>query len=245
MTLNHACAKKEKLVKLDTAIILAGGPATRMKPFTNTAPKGMINVLGKPLLQWIIEWLREYEVRNIVLGVAYLKDEIIKYFRDGSEFGVNISYSVHTVDGGTGEGFRLAIQRHINQPDFFALNGDQITDLNLKDLASFHLKHHRVATMVLANPRCPFGHVLSDEEGNVTGFEEKPLCPATCNAGIYAFGKEILHHLPETGDVEKTTFPLLAKRRELKAYRFDGFFVTINTSKDLIEAEKEMRRLRI
>ena len=231
-------------MELDTAVILAGGTATRMKPFTNAVPKGMISVLDKPLLQWIIEWLCGYGVRNIVLGVAYLKDQIIKYFKEGSEFGVNIEYSVHTVEGGTGEGFRLAIQRHIHQPVFFALNGDQITDLNLKDLASFHLKHHRVATMVLVNQRCPFGHIHADEEGNVTSFEEKPVCPATCNAGIYVFRKKILNQLPETGDVEKTTFPLLAKRRELKAYRFNGFFVTINTSKDLIEAEKELRRLR-
>jgi len=216
-----------------------------MKPVTDTVPKGMINVLGKPLLQWIIEWLRDYEVRNIVLGVAYLKDEIIKYFKEGSEFGVNIDYSVHTVEGGTGEGFRLAIQRHVNQSDFFALNGDQITNLDLKDLASFHLKHRRVATMALANPRCPFGHVLTDEKADVTGFEEKPPCPATCNTGIYVFRKEIRHHLPKTGDVEKTTFPSLAKHRELKAYRFSGFFVTINTAKDLIEAEKELRRLHV
>jgi len=231
-------------LKIDTAIILAGGPATRMKPLTDTVPKGMINILGKPLLQWIIEWLRSYEIRNIVLGVAYMKDKIIEYLKAGLEFGVNIKYSVHTVEGGTGEGFRLAIERHVSRENFFALNGDQITNLNLKRLEKFHLKHGQVATMVVTNPSCPFGHVRINRSLDVTEFVEKPHCSvAVCNAGIYVFNRHILRFLPKKGDVEKTTFPSLAKTRQLKAYAFKGFFTTVNTLKDLIEAEKELQRL--
>jgi len=229
---------------MDTAIILAGGPATRMKPFSDTVPKGMIKVLGKPLLQWIVEWLRDYDVRNIVLGVAYMKDKIIEYFKEGSEFGVDIKYSVHTVEGGTSEGFRLAIKRHVSRRDFFALNGDQITDLNLRRFEKFHLKHGRIATMVVTNPSCPFGQVRIKRSLDVTEFLEKPHCSvAFCNAGIYAFRRDVLSYLPKKGDVEKATFPTLTKSRQLKAYAFKGFFTTVNTFKDLIEAEKELKRL--
>ena len=231
-------------LKIDTAIVLAGGPATRMKPLTDSAPKGMIKILEKPLLQWIVEWLRDYDIRNIVLGVAYMKDKIIEYFKEGPEFGVNIKYSVHTVEGGTGEGFRLAIQRHINRENFLALNGDQITDLNPRRVEKFHLKHGRIATMVVTNPRCPFGHVRINRSLDVTEFLEKPHCSmAVCNAGIYVFNRHILRFLPKKGDVEKTMFPSLAKTRQLKAYAFKGFFTTVNTLKDLIEAEKELKEL--
>ena len=231
-------------LKIDTAIVLAGGPATRMKPLTDTVPKGMINILGKPLLQWIIEWLRSYEIRNIVLGVAYMKDKIIEYLKAGLEFGVNIKYSVHTVEGGTGEGFRLAIERHVSRENFFALNGDQITNLNLRRLEKFHLKHGQIATMVVTSPGCPFGHVRINRSLDVTEFIEKPHCSvAVCNAGIYVFNRDILRYLPKKGDVEKTMFPSLAKSRRLKAYAFKGFFTTVNTLKDLIEAEKELKGL--
>lgn len=230
-------------MKVDVAVVLSGGPGTRLRPLTNDAPKGMIEVGGKPLLQWIIEWLRDNGIRQVVLGVAYLKEKIIEYFGDGNKFGVDIQYSVHSVEGGTGEGFRLAISRYIDQKVFFAMNGDQITELNLSDLADFHIKHNPVATVAVSNHRCPYGHVQINGENNVTDFIEKPLCPlALCNTGIYVLTHEILDYLPEKGDAERITFPALIKSRNLKAYSFNGFFVTINTQKDLFEVERELKR---
>jgi len=230
-------------MNIDTAVVLAGGPGTRLKPFTDDLPKGLIEVCGKPLLQWIIEWLRDNEVKQIVLGVAHLKEKIIDYFGDGTELGVDIRYSVHTVEGGTGEGFRLAISRHVDRNTFFAMNGDQITDLHLNDLFNFHIKYNPIVTMAVANPRCPYGHIMVNDKHDVTDFLEKPPCSqALCNTGIYVFNREVLRYLPKRGDVEKETFPLLTKLHRLKAYPFNGFFITINTHKDWIEAEEELRR---
>jgi NDP-sugar pyrophosphorylase family protein len=230
-------------MNIKTVVVLAGGPGERLKPLTENLPKGMIEICGKPLLQWIVEWLRDNKIRQIVLGVAYMKEKIIDYFGDGSGFNVDIKYSVHSMEGGTGEGFRLAISRHISQNDFFAFNGDQITDLNLDDLADFHEKHNSVATIAVTNPHCPYGHVQVNEKYEAIGFTEKPFCPnALCNTGIYVFNREILRYLPERGDVEKTTFVTLAKSRQLKTYPFNGFFVTVNTYKDLVEAEEALRR---
>jgi NDP-sugar pyrophosphorylase family protein len=232
-------------MKIDTAVVLAGGQGDRLKPLTNGLPKGMVEICNKPLLQWIIEWLRNNDVREIVLGVAYLKEKIIDYFGDGTKFDVNIRYSVHTVDGGTGEGFRMAINRYTGRNVFFAMNGDQITDLNLSNLANFHMNYDAVATMAVTNLHCPYGHVEIDDEHDVAGFIEKPIClHMSCNTGIYVFNREILHYLPARGDIEKTAFLSLAKSHRLKAYPFKGFFVTINTHKDLIEAERELERTR-
>ncbi|TMI49011.1 hypothetical protein E6H22_03840, partial [Candidatus Bathyarchaeota archaeon] len=88
-----------------TAVVLSGGEGIRLLPITKDLPKGLVKVGGKPLLQWVVEWLRENGVTSIVMGVAYLKDHIINYFGNGDRFGVEIKYSIHTVQGGTGEGF--------------------------------------------------------------------------------------------------------------------------------------------
>lgn len=222
--------------------MLAGGPGIRLKPLTDKTPKALVDVHGKPLIQWVLEWLRMNGVSRVVLGVAHLKEEIIDYLGDGSSFGIDITYSTHTVEGGTGEGFRLAINRYVNEDVFFAMNGDQITDLKLKDLADFHLQHSPVATIAMTNPHCPYGHIKFDEQNNVVEFVEKPFCPhANCSAGVYVFKKEILNFLPSKGDVERTTFPLLATRKNLKVYPFNGIFITVNTNKDLIEAEEKLK----
>ncbi|MFH1328022.1 MAG: NDP-sugar synthase, partial [Candidatus Bathyarchaeota archaeon] len=138
---------------------------------------------------------------------------------------------------------RLAIERFVNRNVFFAVNGDQIADLKLRDLADFHVKNAPVATIATANPRCPYGQVHVNDNYEIVEFMEKPLCQHTrCNAGIYVFNREILDYLPERGDVEKVTFPALAKLGKLSAYPFNGFFVTVNTPKDLVEVEMELRR---
>jgi len=218
----------------------------RLRPLTEKIPKALVKVRGKPLLQWILEWLRRNDVGHVILGVAHLKDKVINCFGDGRRYDLDIEYSVHTVEGGTGEGFRLAISRYVDEEMFFALNGDQITDLNLHDLADFHIKHNPTVTMAITKPRCPFGHVETDDSHKVSGFLEKPACPLTvCNAGIYVFNRGVLQYLPRRGDIEQTTLPSLARLHRLRAYLHNGLFITINTSKDLERANEELGRHRL
>src|SRR3989441_12279664 len=106
--------------RIRSAVIISGGEGVRLRPITSDLPKGLVRVAGKPLLQWVVEWLRQNDVSNLVIGVAYLKEKIMRYFGDGNKFGVSIRYSIHSVDGGTGEGFRLAISRHVDDQSFFA-----------------------------------------------------------------------------------------------------------------------------
>ena len=89
------------------------------------------------------------------MGVAYLKDQIIDFFGDGARLGVSIQYSVHTVPGGTGEGFRLAISRYVDDQTFFALNGDQITDLKLKTMLAKHRKNGPLSTIAVVHRGSP------------------------------------------------------------------------------------------
>lgn len=228
---------------IDTAVVLAGGPGNRLKPLTKDTPKPLVKIQGKPLLQWVIEWLKQNDVTNIIIGVAHRKEEIMKYFGRGSKFGVNITYSVHSVEGGTGEGFYLAISRFVDKDVFFAMNGDQVTDLDLSELAAFHFKHGPIATVTVTNPPCPFGILEIDGQFVVKGFSEKPHCPSVfCSAGIYVFDRKITGYLPQKGDIEEITFPNLSKASSLMAYPFRGFFITVNTLKDLVRAEDELRK---
>ncbi len=225
-----------------TAVILSGGEGLRLRPITHDIPKGLVKVGGKPLLEWVIEWLQQNRVTDIVIGVAYLKEKIIRYFGSGGKFGVDIRYSVHTVEGGTSEGFRLAISRYVDSPSFFALNGDQITDLRLGAIYNNHREDGPLASIAVVHPRLPFGLVEIDQKGFCKGFVEKPVMRQVfCSMGIYVFDRKVLKYLPRRGDVERTTFPRLAQMNKLKAFKHNGSFITVNSLRELQEADEALK----
>lgn len=226
--------------KIDTAVILVGGSGLRMRPFTEDMPKCMIPLQGKPLIYWILCWLKEHGFNHIVLGVAYRKDVVIKYLKENPQ-GLKIDLSEHTVEGETGEGFRLAISRFVSDENFLAMNGDEITNLDLERLEEMHLQKKAVATIAVSPMKSPFGMLELDGD-DIVGFKEKVLLEKMLvNIGVYMFNREILNYLPITGSIERTTFPELAKKHLLKAYRLkpNELWLTINSVKDLSVAERE------
>ncbi len=231
--------------EIETAVILVGGSGLRMRPFTEDMPKCMIPLQGKPLIHWILNWLKSNGFKHIVMGVAYRKEVIMNYLKENPQ-GLKIDFSEHTVEGETGEGFRLAISRFVNDENFLAMNGDEITNLNLEKLEEMHLKNKPVATIAVSPMRSPFG-ILELEGDDIVGFKEKTLLENTLvSIGVYLFNREILSYIPKVGSIEKTVFPLLSKKRLLKAYRLSPseVWLTINSVKDLSVAEKEFASLR-
>jgi mannose-1-phosphate guanylyltransferase len=231
--------------KVETAVILVGGSGLRMRPLTEDMPKCMVPLQGKPLIYWILNWLKSYGFKNIVLGVAYQKEVIINYIKDNDQ-GLKIDFSEHTVEGETGEGFRLAITRLVKDENFLAMNGDEITNLNLERLEEAHFKNKPVATITVSPMRSPFG-ILELEGDDIVGFHEKVLLENTLvSIGVYMFNRQILNYIPTTGSIERTVFPELAKKRLLKAFRLKPgeSWLTINSVKELSVAEKEFAALR-
>jgi len=221
--------------------VLSGGEGIRLRPITADLPKGLVKVGGKPLLQWVLEWLKENGITTIIIGVAHLKERIIEYFGDGDRLGVNITYSVHTVEGGTGEGFRLAITRYVDEQTFFALNGDQITNVKLKSLFGNHKKKDAMATIAVVHPRLPFGLVEVDRQNNCRGFLEKPVLEDRfISTGVYIFEKKITKYMPTRGDIERSTFPRLSRLHKLSVFRHSGSFTTVNSLRELEEAEETL-----
>ena len=232
-------------IEIGTAVVLVGGVGLRMRPLTEDLPKCMIPLHGRPLIYWTLTWLRHYGLEHVVLGVSYRKEAVISYVKE-NPLGIKVDFSEHTQEGETGEGFRLAIKRHVDDEDFFAMNGDELTNLNLEKFAAFHLRHKPIATIAVSPMHSPFA-VLEINGNDITGFREKPILEdKLVSAGIYIFNHAISDYLPMKGSIEKTAFPLLAEKRLLKAYKLseNERWLTINSVKDLSMAEHEFASIR-
>lgn len=231
---------------MSQAILLAGGKGERLRPLTEDRPKCMISVMGRPLLAYLIQWVSAYGYNRIVLACGYRHDVIQEFFGDGSKYGVQIEYIVETEPLGRGGGLKQAMSRidieHRREP-VLAMNADAITNLNLSDLRSFHKSQNGLATLVSVPLMSPYGIIDVSEQGDVCGFREKPELPFWINAGIYLMEPTIFDLLPDRGDHEETTFPLLAKDGRLKAYRSRSFWRSVDTVKDLGELRNELERL--
>ena len=231
-------------MKLKTAIVLAGGRGLRLRPYTNTIPKPMIDVAGKPLLHWIIDWLARNGVEKVVIGVAHQKEKIIEWVEENS-FKPEIVISHHFVKSGTGGGFKHAIRNaKIEDETFLGMNGDELTDVSLDNFYRFHTMQKSMVTLLATPLHSSFGVLDIDKLNRITSFSEKPVIPDVfINSGVYIFQKEIYDHLPEEGNIERTTFVELAKKNQMAAFRYYGFWRTVNTEKDLQAIVREVEIL--
>jgi NDP-sugar pyrophosphorylase family protein len=222
------------------AVILAGGKGERLRPLTDTRPKGMVEVGGRPILAYQVAWLKFHGVEEVTISCGYLAGVIQDYFGDGSGFGVRIHYAVEEEPLGRGGGFRLAMNSFETDEPIVGTNGDNITNVNLSDLIDAHQRAGAIATDMLTPLQSPYGIVELDADNRITAFREKPQLPYWLNAGIYVFDPAIRDLLPERGDHEDTTFPALVAQGRLLGYPTHAFWRTADTVKDLTELEREL-----
>jgi len=156
------------------AVILVGGPGTRLQPHTNYIPKPMVPVLNKPFLEHTIAYLKHYGVDNIILTLSYLPEVIQDYFGDGSRFGVKLAYYVEDSPLGTAGAVKNT-EGYLNST-FIVLNGDIFTDLDISAMVGFHRRNRAKATISLkwVDNTSAFGVVETDGDGRVSRFIEKP-----------------------------------------------------------------------
>jgi len=229
---------------LRTAVIIAGGRGKRFEERTEDLPKPLIPVNGKPILERIIEWLVKSRVERVVIGTAYKKEMIKNYFGDGSDFGIKIIYTEHDENGGTEDAFKAAIEQSgIEDENFYAMNGDQITDLSLEELGKAHLQNGAIVTLTTVNLRTNFGVIKLDENGKIIEFMEKgKLKDKKMNAGFYVFNQRIKNLLLE-GNIEKNTFRRLIREGKMHSFHHNGLWLTINDKKELDNAEEILKSL--
>ena len=228
------------------ALILAGGKGERLRPLTDTLPKPMVQVRGKPILEHQVAWLKSGGVTDVVFLAGYRWEAIKDHFGDGKAFGVNAHYSVEDSPLGRGGAIKAGFPKVPgNEETVAVLNGDIITAETLDNLSAYHRERRsanpsHLATIMVVPMVSPYGLVDMDESGTVTGFREKVEMEHWINAGIYLFERSIAGELPDLGDHETETFPRLAKAGRLAAMRSRSFWRSVDSFKDLREAEEHV-----
>lgn len=197
------------------AMILAAGVGSRLDPLTRQLPKPMVPIVNKPVIEHIVELLKEHGFNEIMMNLYHLGDSIREYFGDGSKCGVKIYYSQEEELMGTAGGVKRVAS--FFDDAFIVIGGDDLADFNLTELVNTHRSKNALATIALAKVDDPsqFGIVLLDEEGRISRFLEKPketeAFSNTANTGVYLFQPEVLDLIPDNEfyDFGKQLFPKL------------------------------------
>lgn len=221
------------------AILLAGGEAKRLGAAARGRPKALVPVAGRPIAAYQVAQLAAVGVRRVIVSCAVGQEDLFEAELAG--LGPEIVTTPEPERLGRGGGLRFAAGRRDENGPLYALNGDELLDLDLGSLLARHGQTGAAGTITVCPLTSPFGVVDLDAEDRVTGFREAPRLPHWVSAGVYVLDEEALRRLPERGDHETTTFPELAAERKLAAFRHEGLWLTINTEKDLARAEAHLR----
>ncbi len=229
------------------AIVLVGGEGTRLRPLTYGTPKPMVPILGVPFLARTMERLYEAGIRDVILPAGYMPEAITRYFGDGSQLGMNITYVIEETPLGTA-GALKNVEQHITGP-FFVLNGDILTSLDLRAMVEDHEREGGIGLLHLIRVDDPssFGCVVHDDQGRISAFVEKPP-PGTAptneiNAGTYLFEREILDMIPAGRNVsiERETFPeIIARGKGLYAYTTDDYWIDLGRPEQYLAAHVDI-----
>jgi NDP-sugar pyrophosphorylase family protein len=214
---------------------LAGGKAERLGEAASGRPKALVEVGGRPIAAYQVEQLRAAGVDRVLVSCAAGQEDAFEAALGG--IGPEILAVPEPEPLGRGGGIRFAAAARREQGDLFALNGDELVDVDLSQLLALHRARGAAATITVVPLRSPFG-VVDLEDDLVTGFREAPRLDHWVSCGIYVLAQEALARLPERGDHETTTFPELAAERRLHALRHEGVWLTVNTPKDLRAASE-------
>jgi NDP-sugar pyrophosphorylase family protein len=220
------------------AIVLAGGKAERLGDAAGGRPKPLVEVAGRPLLAYQLHLLGRAGVSRVIVSCSAGRGELFE--RLLADSGPELAIAEEPEPLGRGGGIRFAARERREHGDVFALNGDELLDVDLRDMLARQRASDAAATIAVARPASPFGVVELDEHDVVRGFSEGGRIQSWVSCGVYVLGEDALGRFPERGDHETTTFPELAAEGRLQAFRHEGLWLTVNTPKDLRRAEEHV-----
>lgn len=219
------------------AVLMAGGSGTRLRPLTCDMPKPMVPIIGRPMAEHIINLLRKHGINDVMITLFYMPHVIQNYFGDGHDFGVNITYAVEEKMPLGTAGCVKAIEDLLDET-FIVISGDSLTDIDLEEAVRFHREKGSKATIIMKRVPNPldFGVVITDENGRIERFLEKPsmseVFSDTINTGTYVLEPEVLALLPADKEVDfsKDLFPLLLERNEpMFGYIAEGYWEDVGS----------------
>lgn len=224
------------------AILLAGGRATRLGDAARGRPKALVPVAGRPIAEYQVAQLVAAGVDRVIVSCAAGQGELFGAKLAG--LGAEIVTVPESEPLGRGGGLRHATTSRRETGPLYALNGDELHDIDLGALLALHRDTRAAATIVVAPLTSVLGVVELGAGDRVAGFEEAPRLPHWVNCGVYVLDDEALERLPRRGDHEQSTFPELAREGKLQAFRHEGLWLTVNTPKDLQRAEQHFAKQR-
>ena len=228
------------------AVILAGGLGTRLLPYTKTLPKPMLPLGKKPILEYVIKWIKKNGIRDIVLCVSYKHKKIESYFQDGKKFGVNIEYAISRKPLSTAGQLKTA-EKFIDDT-FVCTYGDTISDFNLKRMIKEHERKKVLATMSLYNYKYTlrYGVINTKKHGLISSWNEKPMFNAKINMGSYIFEPEIFSFIPKNKQygMDDAIKKAIIKKKRINSFISKNEFIDVGTKEiyekmNLIYSKKE------
>jgi len=228
------------------ALILCGGLESRIRPSSFSTPKPLLPIGYQALVEYQIQYLKEYEFDRIILAIGYLQEQIVRYL-DEHRLGVRLRYSFEKEPLDTGGAIKNA--EHMMTSDFLTLNGDVIfSGLDIDKLMYAHKKSNATATIVLARSPTParFAAVELDSNNKVVSFVEKPRrqssVEAWVNAGIYVMAPSVCSKIPKNRrtSLELDLFPKLMREGTIFGYKHDGYWADVGTPEDYLRVQKDL-----
>jgi mannose-1-phosphate guanylyltransferase/phosphomannomutase len=230
-------------------VIMAGGFGTRLRPLTNSLPKPMVPMANRPIMEHIIELLKKNSITDLTALLYFQPEMITGRLGDGARLGVKLDYITAAMDLGTAGSVAGAMRRWPEVPTTLVISGDVLTDIDLKKAVEFHRKRKAAATIVLTrveNP-LPFGIVITDKNGRIVRFLEKPtwgeVFSDTINTGIYILEEEILELIPEGKefDFSKDLFPAMLERKmPLFGFVAEGYWKDVGSIEEYRAANMDV-----
>ncbi|MFP4496612.1 MAG: sugar phosphate nucleotidyltransferase [Vulcanimicrobiota bacterium] len=234
------------------AVLMAGGEGTRLRPLTANRPKPLVSLANKPVMEYIIELLKKHGITQIIITLHYLADEIVSYFGDGSDWGVQLMYSVEEEPLGTAGAVKM-VSEYLDDT-FMIISGDALTDFDLSKAIEYHKEKKAVATLTLTRVDNPleYGVVITDEDGSIRRFLEKPswgeVFSDTVNTGIYILEPEVFDYMEKNKkyDWSKDIFPqLLERERPMFGHIATGYWCDIGNLQQYRQAHIDLIQGRV
>jgi len=227
-------------------LILAGGFATRLRPLSCSKPKLLFPIVGVPLVESMARWLSSGGVDQIILAVNHLSDRL-KTEVGHRVAGVTVAFSVEETPLGTAGPIRLAANLMSKDDPFFVINGDIVSNIDIRGMLAMHEEKKADATIALVSVSdpSPYGSVLTDSNGIVRKFEEKSTvlsATSQVNAGVYVLGPRVVDSIPvgRSVSLERDVFPKLVRNGRMQAWIHDGFWYDIGRVSEYVRANKEL-----
>ncbi|MBM4437141.1 MAG: nucleotidyltransferase family protein [Actinobacteria bacterium] len=222
------------------AVLIAGGKGERLRPLTNTRPKPMVEVAGKPVMAYQVDWLIRQGIDHFIVSCGYLHEVIEEYFGTGASLGVHFEYAIEETPLGRGGGLRQGFARiPPSEPLVIATNADILTNQPLAPMLAQHRARRDLATLLLTPYVSQFG-IVEFSGTTITKFTTNPILPFWINGGVYVMDRAIQERLPLRGDHEDTTFPELAAEGRLGAFPSEAYWRALDSVKDHANLNKEL-----